>query len=126
MPSRNVVSSTSQRGSAALYDPRLSLRYLDAHFAQLAMDRGVSQSGFTAAIRLTSVRMAASVLGRPEQYENLVRSGVIDPAKVVRSALTERRVGCIAAADDRSGHLADSGREERRADVGRWDRGGTH
>ena len=41
-----------------------------------------------------------------DTYENLVKAGVIDPAKVVRSALQNAVVDRVAAADDRSAHLA--------------------
>ena len=40
------------------------------------------------------------------EYEDLVKAGVIDPAKVVRSALQNAASIAVAAADHRSGHLA--------------------
>ena len=44
-----------------------------------------------------------------EVYEDLVKAGVIDPAKVVRSALQNAVVDRVAAAHDRSAHLGDPG-----------------
>ena len=54
-----------------------------------------------------------------DTYEDLVKAGVIDPAKVVRSALQNAVVDRVAAADDRSARLRDSGGEEGRRDAGR-------
>ena len=55
-----------------------------------------------------------------EGYEDLVKAGVIDPAKVVRSALQNAVVDRVAAAHDRSADLRDSrGEEGRAADAGR-------
>ena len=54
-----------------------------------------------------------------ETYENLVQAGVIDPTKVVRSALQTRGVDRVAAAHDRGGHHADSGKEQGRGTAGR-------
>ena len=47
-----------------------------------------------------------------DTYEDLVKAGVIDPAKVVRSALQNAVVDCVAAADDGGARLRDSRREE--------------
>ncbi len=40
-----------------------------------------------------------------ETYENLVKAGVIDPVKVVRTALSERLIHRVAAAHHRSAGL---------------------
>ena len=44
-----------------------------------------------------------------DKYENLVRAGVIDPTKVVRTGAAERRVDRLADADDRGAGVGDSG-----------------
>ena len=43
-----------------------------------------------------------------DTYEDLVKAGVIDPTKVVRSALQNAVVDRVAAAHDRSHGLGDS------------------
>ena len=53
-----------------------------------------------------------------DKYENLVHAGVIDPTKVVRSALAELGVHRLAPAHDRGARVRDS-REEGRPGVGR-------
>ena len=47
-----------------------------------------------------------------DTYEDLVKAGVIDPAKVVRSALQNSSSIAVAAADDRSADLRDPRGEE--------------
>ena len=54
-----------------------------------------------------------------DTYENLVKAGVIDPAKVVRSALQNAVVDRVAAAHDRSAHLRHPRGEEGCADARR-------
>ena len=53
-----------------------------------------------------------------EKYENLVEAGVIDPTKVVRSALQNAVVDRVAAADDRGADLRDPRGEEGSAGAG--------
>ena len=50
-----------------------------------------------------------------ETYEDLVKAGVIDPAKVVRNALQNAVVDRVAAAHHRGAGLRDSRGEEGRA-----------
>ena len=54
--------------------------------------------------------MKRASTAQTEQYENLVQAGVIDPTKVVRLGVTERGVDRIVVAEDRSGHLQNSGK----------------
>ena len=54
-----------------------------------------------------------------DTYENLVKAGVIDPTKVVRSALQNASSIASLLLDDRSARRRDSGREEGSADAGR-------
>ena len=49
-----------------------------------------------------------------DKYENLVKAGVIDPAKVVRSALQNASSIASLLADDRSAHLARSRKRRRK------------
>ena len=51
---------------------------------------------------------------RPTSYEDLVKAGVIDPTKVVRTALQNAVVDRVAAADDRGARLARSPRRRRK------------
>jgi hypothetical protein len=44
-----------------------------------------------------------------ERYEDLVAAGVIDPTKVVRSALQNAASDFVASAHNRGCHFADSG-----------------
>ena len=44
------------------------------------------------------------------EYEDLVKAGVLDPTKVVRTALTERRLDRVVDADHRSACGGNSGR----------------
>ena len=53
-----------------------------------------------------------------EQYENLVAGGRDRSDQGGPLGAAERRVDRVAAADDRSGHLADSGKEHERRDAG--------
>ena len=87
---------------------------IEAPMRHIASNAGVEGSIVVAKVK--GMKQDEGFNAATEVYEDLVKAGVIDPAKVVRSALPERRLHRVAALDDRGPHRGGSRR-------GGWRRG---